>query len=110
MPLRLIIMGTPDFAVPTLAEVVGRGHEVVAVYTRAAKPAGRGMEPKPSPVEREARGLGLRVHTPATLRTPEALAAFKAHGAGAAVIRAHGPLLPQAILDPGPLGLLHLHG
>jgi len=80
MPLRLIFMGTPDFAVPTLVEIVGRGRAVVAVYTRAAKPAGRGMEPTPSPVERAARGLGLPVHTPATLRTPEALAAFKAHG------------------------------
>ena len=76
MPLRLIFMGTPDFAVPTLVEIVGRGHEVVAVYTRAAKPAGRGMEPKPSPVEREARRFGLPVLTPTTLRTPEARGAI----------------------------------
>jgi methionyl-tRNA formyltransferase len=55
MSLRLVFMGTPDFAVPTLVEIVGRGHDVVAVYTRAPKPAGRGMEPRPSPVEREAR-------------------------------------------------------
>jgi methionyl-tRNA formyltransferase len=109
MPLRLIFMGTPDFAVPTLVEIVGRGHEVVAVYTRAAKPAGRGMEPKPTPVEREARRLGLSVHTPATLRTPEALAAFKAHGADAAVVVAYGLILPKPILDAVPRGCFNLH-
>src|SRR5258705_11704006 len=109
MPLRLIFMGTPDFAVPTLVEIVGRGHEGVAVYTRAAKPAGRGMEPKPSPVEREARGLGLQVHTPATLRTPEALAAVKAHGADAAVVVAYGLILPKPVLDAVPRGCFNLH-
>jgi methionyl-tRNA formyltransferase len=109
MPLRLIFMGTPDFAVPTLVEIVGRGHDVVAVYTRAAKPAGRGMEPKPTPVEREARRLGLSVHTPTTLRTPEALAAFKAHGADAAVVVAYGLILPKPILDAVPLGCFNLH-
>jgi methionyl-tRNA formyltransferase len=109
MPLRLIFMGTPDFAVPTLAEIVGRGHDVVAVYTRAAKPAGRGMEPKPTPVEREARRFGLQVHTPATLRTPEAAAAFKAHGADAAVVVAYGLILPKPILDAVPLGCFNLH-
>src|SRR5258705_1315232 len=109
MPLRLIFMGTPDFAVPTLVEIVGRGHEGVAVYTRAAKPAGRGMEPKPSPVEREARGLGLQVHTPATLRTPEALAAVKAHGADVAVVVAYGLILPKPVLDAVPRGCFNLH-
>jgi methionyl-tRNA formyltransferase len=109
MPLRLIFMGTPDFAVPTLVEIVGRGHEVVAVYTRAAKPAGRGMEPKPSPVEREARRFGLPVLTPTTLRTPEALAAFQAHGADAAVVVAYGLILPKPILDAVPLGCFNLH-
>src|SRR5690348_1002491 len=109
MPLRLIFMGTPDFAVPTLAEIVGRGHEVVAVYTRAAKPAGRGMEPKPTPVEREAKRLGLTVHTPATLCTPESAATFAAHGADAAVVVAYGLILPKPILDAVPLGSFNLH-
>ena len=59
MPLRLIFMGTPDFAVPTLLELVAHGHEVVAVYTRAPKPAGRGMKLQPTPVEQEARRLGI---------------------------------------------------
>ena len=109
MPLRLIFMGTPDFAVPTLVETVGRGHEVVAVYTRAAKPSGRGMEPKPTPVEREARRLGLPVLTPTTLRTPEAQAAFKAHGADVAVVVAYGLILPKPVLDAMPLGCFNLH-
>jgi methionyl-tRNA formyltransferase len=102
-------MGTPDFAVPTLAEIVGRGHEVAAVYTRAPKPAGRGMALTPSPVEREARRFGLPVLTPKTLRTPEAEAAFRAHGADAAVVVAYGLILPKPILDAVPLGCFNLH-
>jgi methionyl-tRNA formyltransferase len=109
MPLRLIFMGTPDFAVPTLLEIVGRGHEVVAVYTRAPKPAGRGMELQPTPVEREARKFALPVLTPKTLRTPEAEAAFRAHGADAAVVVAYGLILPAPILDAVPLGCFNLH-
>ena len=63
MSLRLIFMGTPDFAVPTLIELAARGHEIAAVYTRAAKPAGRGMDVQRTPVEREARRLGAaRAH------------------------------------------------
>src|SRR5256885_16685363 len=76
MPLRLIFMGTPDFAVPTLIEIVGRGHEVAAVYTRAPKPAGRGMELQVTPVEREARHFHIPGLTPKTLRTDEAAAGF----------------------------------
>src|SRR6202048_271894 len=109
MPLRLIFMGTPDFAVPTLLELVAHGHEIAAVYTRAAKPAGRGMKLQPTPVEREARRLGIPVATPATLKTPEALAEFRAHNAQAAVVVAYGMILPQAILDAPPLGCFNLH-
>lgn len=109
MPLRLIFMGTPDFAVPTLLELVAHGHEVAAVYTRAAKPAGRGMKPQPSPVEVEARRLGIRVVTPSTLKTPEALEEFRAHEADAAVVVAYGMILPQAILDAPKLGCFNLH-
>ena len=75
--MRLIFMGTPDFAVPTLIEIVGRGHEVAAVYTRAPKPAGRGMDMQTTPVEREARRFGIPVLTPKTLRGDEALAEFR---------------------------------
>src|SRR5215813_9883888 len=109
MPLRLVFMGTPEFAVPTLAEIVGRGHQVVAVYTRAAKPAGRGMAPTPTPVEREARRFGLTVHTPTTLRTPEAAAVFRAYRADAAVVVAYGLILPKPILEAVPLGCFNLH-
>jgi methionyl-tRNA formyltransferase len=109
MPLRLIFMGTPDFAVPTLLELVAHGHEIAAVYTRAAKPAGRGMKLQPTPVEVEARRLGIPVLTPATLKTPGALEEFRAHGADAAVVVAYGMILPQAILDTPGLGCFNLH-
>jgi methionyl-tRNA formyltransferase len=109
MPLRLIFMGTPDFAVPTLLELVAHGHEIAAVYTRAAKPAGRGMKLQLSPVEQEARRLGISVLTPTTLKTPEALDEFRAHGADAAVVVAYGMILPQAILDTPKLGCFNLH-
>jgi methionyl-tRNA formyltransferase len=109
MPLRLIFMGTPAFAVPTLVEIVGRGYEVVAVYTRAPKPAGRGMELQESPIAREARRFGLEVLTPASLRSTEAVAAFAAHGADVAVVVAYGLILPPAILAAVPLGCFNLH-
>ena len=110
MPLRLIFMGTPDFAVPTLLELVAHGHEIVAVYTRAAKPAGRGMKLQLSPVEQEARRLGIPVFTPTTLKTQESLQEFAAHQAEAAVVVAYGMILPQAILDVPKLGCFNLHG
>src|SRR5271169_536930 len=109
MPLRLVFMGTPDFAVPTLVEIVGSGHEVVAAYTRAPQPAGRGMEVRPSPVEREALQLGIEVLTPKTLRTPEAQETFRAHGADAAVVVAYGLILPGSVLDAPRLGCFNLH-
>jgi methionyl-tRNA formyltransferase len=109
MPLRLIFMGTPEFAVPTLLELVAHGHEIATVYTRAARPAGRGMKLQPTPVEQEARRLGIPVLTPATLKTPEALEEFRAHKAEAAVVVAYGMILPQAILDAPPLGCFNLH-
>ena len=107
--MRLIFMGTPDFAVPTLIEIVGRGHEVAAVYTRAPKPAGRGMDMQVTPVEREARRFGIPVLTPKTLRTDEAVAAFRAHKADAAVVVAYGLILPKPVLDAVPLGCFNLH-
>ncbi len=109
MPLRLIFMGTPDFAVPTLLELVGHGYDVAAVYTRAPKPAGRGMAVQPSPVEREARRFGLPVLTPATLRSEQAQAEFRAHAAAAAVVVAYGLILPREILDSVPLGCFNIH-
>ena len=110
MPLRLIFMGTPEFSVPTLLELVAHGHEIAAVYTRAAKPGGRrGLELQPTAIEREARRLGIAVLTPKTLKTPEALDAFRAHDADAAVVVAYGMILPQPILEAPKLGCFNLH-
>jgi len=109
MPLRLVFMGTPDFAVPTLIELAARGHEIVAVYTRAPKPAGRGMDMQITPVEREARRLGVPVFTPKTLRTEEAQEAFRAHNADVAVVVAYGLILPKAVLDAPRLGCFNVH-
>jgi methionyl-tRNA formyltransferase len=109
MPLRLVFMGTPEFAVPTLLALAGQGHDIAAVYTRAAKPAGRGMAMQPTPVEREARRLGLAVLTPTTLKTPEAQEAFTAHKADAAVVVAYGLILPKPVLDALKLGCFNVH-
>jgi methionyl-tRNA formyltransferase len=107
--MRLILMGTPDFAVPTLIELAARGHDIAAVYTRAPKPAGRGMELQPTPVEREARRLGLPVLTPTTLKDAAAQAAFVAFDADAAVVVAYGLLLPKPILAAPRLGCFNVH-
>ncbi|MDP2298375.1 MAG: methionyl-tRNA formyltransferase [Pseudolabrys sp.] len=109
MPLRLIFMGTPDFAVPTLLALVAAGHDIVAVYTRAPKPAGRGMDMQVTPVEREARRLALPVFTPKTLRDAAAQAEFRAHNADAAVVVAYGLILPKAVLDAPRLGCFNVH-
>ena len=103
-------MGTPDFAVPTLTEIVARGHEVVAVYTRAPKPAGRGQAERRSPVHEAAAGFGLLVHTPRTLRSAEAQAVFAAHAADVAVVVAYGLILPLPVLEAPLHGCLNLHG
>jgi methionyl-tRNA formyltransferase len=109
MPLRLIFMGTPDFAVPTMLALAAAGHEIACVYTRAAKRAGRGMDLQPSPVEREARRLRLPVVTATTLKNAEAVAAFRAHKADAAVVVAYGLILPKPILDAPRLGCFNVH-
>jgi len=109
LALRLVFMGTPDFAVPTLAAIIGGGHEVVAVYTRPPQPAGRGMARRPSPVARDAERRGLAVFTPTTLRDEAAIAAMRAHRADAAVVVAYGLILPRAILDCFVHGCFNLH-
>lgn len=109
MSLRLIFMGTPAFAVPCLLEIVGHGHTLVAVYTRAPKPAGRGLVPRASPVACEAERLGLPVLTPSSLKGADAVAAFAALGADAAIVVAYGLILPKAILEAAPLGCFNVH-
>ncbi|SFM59628.1 methionyl-tRNA formyltransferase [Methylobacterium pseudosasicola] len=108
--MRVVFMGTPDFAVPTLARLAQDGHTIAAVYTRAPAKAGRGMSLRPSPVHALADSLGIPVLTPASLRTPEAAEIFAAHGADIGVVVAYGMLLPQAILDASKHGCLNLHG
>ena len=110
MALRLVFMGTPDFAVPTLVEIVGGGHEVVAVYTRAPQPAGRrGLELTPSPIAREAKRFNLPIVTPKSLKENDAATAMRAHGADAAVVVAYGLILPKSILEAFPRGCFNLH-
>ncbi|WP_342151316.1 methionyl-tRNA formyltransferase [Methylorubrum sp. SB2] len=108
--MRVVFMGTPDFAVPTLARLYADGHAITAVYTRAPAKAGRGMSLRPSPVHARAEALGLPVLTPATLKTDEAAETFAGHGADVAVVVAYGMLLPQRILDLPRHGCLNLHG
>jgi methionyl-tRNA formyltransferase len=107
--MRLIFMGTPDFAVPTLVELAARGRDIVAVYTRAPKPGGRGLDLQPTPVEREARRLSLPVHTPKTLKDEKAQQDLRALGADAAVVVAYGLILPKAVLDAPRLGCFNVH-
>jgi methionyl-tRNA formyltransferase len=109
MTLRLIFMGTPAFAVPCLLEIVGHGYELAAVYTRAPKPAGRGLEPKASPVACEAQRLGVPVLTPSSLKGADAAESFCALRADAAVVVAYGLMLPKAILAAVPLGCFNIH-
>lgn len=108
--LRIVFMGTPDFSVPTLAEIIGAGHEVVAVYSQPPRPAGRGMSETKSPVHVFAEQSGIAVLTPKSLRNGEAQAAFAAHKADVAVVVAYGLILPKPVLDAPTYGCLNLHG
>ena len=103
-------MGTPDFAVPTLTEIVAGGHEVVAVYTRAPKPAGRGQAERKSPIHVAAEGFGIPVFTPKSLRNEAEQIAFAALDADVGIVVAYGLILPKPILDAPRLGCLNLHG
>jgi methionyl-tRNA formyltransferase len=104
MTMRIVFMGTPDFSVPTLAELAEAGHDVAAVYTQPPRPAGRrGLEPTPSPVQREAERRGFAV------RSEAELAAFRALGADVAVVVAYGLILPEAFLQATPHGALNGH-
>lgn len=109
-PLRVIMMGTPDFAVPTLRAIVDAGHRVVCAYSQPPRPAGRGQQVQPSPVHTAAEALGIPVRTPKTLRTAEAQADFAALDADVAVVAAYGLILPQPVLDAPRLGCVNVHG
>lgn len=107
--MRIIFMGTPDFAVPSLEALVAAGHEVVAAYSQPPRRAGRGKALTPSPVQARAEALGIDVKTPASLRNEEAQAEFAALGAELAVVAAYGLILPQPILDAPKRGCVNVH-
>src|SRR5665213_1436489 len=108
--MRIVFMGAPDFATPTLLEILKQGHEVVAVYTRAPKPAGRrGLAPTKTPVHEAAERSAIRVLTPATLKDAPTQEEFRAHGADVAIVVAYGLILPAPILAAPPFGCLNLH-
>jgi len=107
--MRIIFMGTPEFAVPTLAALHDAAHEIVAVYTQPPRPAGRGKKLQPSPVQREAEIRHLEVFSPASLKSPDEQAKFAALDADLAVVAAYGLILPQAILDAPKRGCLNVH-
>ncbi len=109
--MRVIFMGTPDFAVPALQALVTAGHEVVAAYTQPPRPGGRrGKELTPTPVHQAAEALGIEVRHPVSLKGAAEQAEFAALGADIAVVAAYGLILPQAVLDAPQHGCLNLHG
>jgi methionyl-tRNA formyltransferase len=109
MSLRIIFMGTPDFAVPTLRAVLGAGHEVMTVYSQPPRAAGRGMALRKSPVHETAEQAGLSVLTPARLKSAEEQERFSALRADAAVVVAYGLILPRPVLEATRHGAVNLH-
>lgn len=108
--MRIIFMGTPEFAVPSLNALVAVGHDVVAVYSQPPRRAGRGKALSPSPVQMRAEALGIDVKTPVTLRDANAQTEFAALRADVAVVAAYGLILPQAVLDSPRHGCINVHG
>ena len=107
--MRIAFFGTPAFAVPTLTEIVGHGHEVAVVYTQPPRPAGRGLAERKSPVHEVSERFGLTVLTPASLKTPDEAARFAGFAPDVAVVVAYGLILPKAFLDVPAHGCLNLH-
>lgn len=110
MALRIVFMGTPDFAVPTLNQLVDAGHTIVAVYTQPPRPAGRGQDVRKSPVHQAADGFGIPVFTPMNFKDAADLKAFADHNADVGIIVAYGLLLPELVLEAPRYGCLNLHG
>jgi methionyl-tRNA formyltransferase len=107
--MRIIFMGTPQFAVPALKALVAAGHEVVCAYSQPPRPAGRGKQLQPSPVQREAEAMGIAVRHPASLKGGAEQAEFAALGADIGIVAAYGLILPQAVLDAPQLGCVNIH-
>ncbi|WEK41138.1 MAG: methionyl-tRNA formyltransferase [Candidatus Brevundimonas colombiensis] len=108
--MRLAFMGTPDFAVPSLAELIASGHEIVAVYSQPPRPRGRGQKLTPSPVHAFAETMGLPVFTPESLKAQDAIDTFQSLDLDAACVVAYGQILKPAVLEAPRLGCLNLHG
>lgn len=108
--MRLAFMGTPDFAVPSLAELIASGHEIVAVYSQPPRPKGRGQKLTPSPVHAFAETMGLPVFTPESLKDAEAIDTFRSLDLDAACVVAYGQILKTEVLEAPRLGCLNLHG
>ena len=108
--MRIVFMGTPDFAVPVLQALVDHGHDVAAVYCQPPRRAGRGKALSPSPVQRRAEALGLEVRTPVTLRDEGEQMRFATLRADVGVVAAYGLILPRAVLDAPRHGCLNVHG
>lgn len=108
--MRLIFMGSPAFALPTLAALIETGHEIICVYSQPPKPAGRGKALRATPVHTFAEARGIEVRTPASLKSEEEKIAFAAMQADAAIVVAYGLMLPHAVLDGTKLGCFNLHG
>ena len=107
--LKIIFMGTPEFSVPALSEIIAAGHEVKAVYSQPPRPAGRGMAERKSAVHEHAQSCGIEVRTPVSLKPDDVAEAFEALKADVAVVIAYGLLLPQRILDAPKYGCLNMH-
>jgi methionyl-tRNA formyltransferase len=110
MTLRLAFLGTPDFAVPTLVELIGQGHDIAAVYSQPPRPKGRGLAAEPSPVARQAELHGLSLRTPESLKNADTQAEFAALALDLAIVVAYGLILSKPILDAPRLGCFNLHG
>lgn len=107
--MRLVFLGTPAFAVPTLERTVQAGHDVVAVLTQPDRPRGRGQQPAPPPVKEAALRLGLPVYQPERVRRPEAVEQLRSFGADAMVVVGYGQIIPQVVIDLAPLGIINVH-
>ena len=108
--MRIAFMGTPEFAVPSLAELIASGHEVVAVYSQPPRPKGRGQKLTPSPVHAFAETMGLPVFTPETMKSDDAIATFQSLDVDAACVVAYGQILKREVLEAPRLGCFNLHG
>ena len=107
--MRLVFMGTPDFAVPTLQALVDHGHEVVGVFTQPDRPSGRGKNLKPSPIKVAAQELGLKIYQPQKVKSPEGLQALRELAPELIIVVAYGQLLSKEILELPPYGCINVH-